>query len=382
MSVLLLVGTKRGLFVARSDAARESWTLDGPYLEGRQVYHAFHDHRSGDAWAATTHAVWGSHVHRSADGGERWELLEAAPHHEDGRGLEAIWTLAPGPASRPHTLFAGIEPAGLFRSDDHGSSWRPVTALNEHPSRATWQPAGGALALHSIAVDPRDDARLYCAISAGGVFRSDDDGASWRPMNDGVRAEFLPGPPPPTGQCVHKLRLHPARPDRLYQQNHCGTYRSDDRGESWHEITAGLPSDFGYVLALDPADADVVFVVPEESSHMRTTVGGRLRVYRTGDAGGRWTAATEGLPQEHAYVSVLREAMDNDDESPVGVYLGTSGGHLFATRDGGRTWRCIAAYLPRILSVTASSMDGGGGRPRGGRRGPRAPRTRRTAGGS
>jgi hypothetical protein len=352
--VVLLIGTKRGLFVAHSDARREEWRISEPRLTGREVYHAFIDPRDGTAWAATDHAVWGAHVHRSADGGATWEVLDSAPHYDDERGLKAIWFLAPGPPEQPATLYAGIEPAGLFVTHDSGASWQSVIALNDHPSNSTWQPAGGGLALGSIQHDPREARRIYCSLSAGGVYRSDDGGASWQPCNRGVRAEFLPDRYPAAGQCVHRLLLHPALPDRLYQQNHCGVYRSDDRGDSWTEITHGLPSEFGYALAIDPADADVAWVIPEESSHMRTTVGGRLRVYRTTDAGASWHALTGGLPQEHAYVSILRDAMCSDDMGPAGVYFGTSSGHLFASNDRGDSWRLVAGYLPRILSVTAS----------------------------
>jgi hypothetical protein len=352
--VVLLIGTKRGLFVAHSDARREEWRISEPRLTGREVYHAFIDPRDGTAWAATDHAVWGAHVHRSADGGATWEVLDSAPHYDDERGLKAIWFLAPGPPEQPATLYAGIEPAGLFVTHDSGASWQSVIALNDHPSNSTWQPAGGGLALGSIQHDPREARRIYCSLSAGGVYRSDDGGASWQPCNRGVRAEFLPDRYPAAGQCVHRLLLHPALPDRLYQQNHCGVYRSDDRGDSWTEITHGLPSEFGYALAIDPADADVAWVIPEESSHMRTTVGGRLRVYRTTDAGASWHALTGGLPQEHAYVSILRDAMCSDDMDPAGVYFGTSSGHLFASNDRGDSWRLVAGYLPRILSVTAS----------------------------
>lgn len=353
MSVRLLIGTKRGLFVADSDD-RASWRISPPRLSGRQVYHAFVDHRAGTAWAATDHTVWGAHVHRSTDGGSSWDVLENAPHYPDERGLRAIWQVAPGPATEPGTLYAGIEPAGLFVSRDSGESWDPVRSLNDHPTSGSWQPAGGSLALGSIQLDPRDPRRIYCAVSAGGVYRSADGGAAWEPMNRGTRADFLPAELPESGQCVHRLLLHPARPDRLYQQNHCGVYRSDDRAESWHDITSNLPSGFGYALAVDPADADIAYVIPEESSHMRTTVAGRLRVYRTRNAGASWQPLTSGLPQQHAYVSILRDAMCNDAHEPVGIYFGTSSGHLFASCDGGESWRLLAGYLPRILSVTAS----------------------------
>lgn len=355
-SVTLLVGTRRGLFLLRSEDRRE-WNIEGPLLEGREVYHAMADPRTGHLWAATDHKVWGPHVHRSTDDGVTWDVLDAAPAHKGKKGVEAIWFLAPGPSDEPETLWAGIEPAGLFVTRDAGASWEPVSSLNDHKTNSTWQPAGGGLALGGIQHDPSDERRIYCSISAGGVYRSDDAGKSWKPVNTGVRADFLPKKYPKSGQCVHKLLLHPARPERLYQQNHCGVYRSDDRGENWVEITANLPSDFGYALALDPREPDTVYVVPEESSHMRAAVDGMLRVFRSTDAGGSWQAMKRGLPQAHAYVSVLRDAMDYDDGEPVGLYFGTSSGHVFTSRDRGESWRPAAAYLPKILCVTVA---GGG----------------------
>lgn len=317
------------------------------------------DPRDGrTAFAAVRHMVWGVHVHRSEDAGRRWQVLPEAPHHEPGAGeeLEAIWHLAPGHASEPGTLYAGVEPAGLFVSRDRGESWEAVRALNEHETRSSWQPAKGGLALHSIYVDPRDAGRIYAAVSAGGVYRSDDGGTSWTPANRGVRADYLPEMRPGAGHCVHRIVLSPTRPDRLYQQSHSGSYRSDDRGASWTEITEGLPSDFGYAIATDPNDADTVYVIPEESSHVRTTVGGAITVYRSRDAGATWQALGDGLPQKNAYVTILREAIDCDGLDPGGVYFGTSSGHLFASRDGGESWEVVAGFLPRILSVKAVVM--------------------------
>lgn len=354
--VRLLVGTRKGLFRATSDPARRDWSLEGPLIEGYEVYHARMDPRSpGTGYAVANHVVWGSHVYRTEDWGESWEPLPGRPLFPPGAGREiaALWHVAPGGTDEPGVVYVGAEPGALFRSADGGESWSWVRALEEHPTRSTWQPAKGGLALHSVLVDPRDSRRLYVSLSAGGVYRSDDRGESWRPVNAGVRADFLPEPRPASGQCVHCVRLHPRRPDRLYHQDHCGLYRSDDRGESWEEISAGLPSDFGYVVGLDPADPDRCWVIPEESSHMRTVAGRRLRVYETRDAGTSWTARTEGLPQRHAYVTILREALDTDDLDPCGVYFGTSTGHLFAASDGA-SYRPVAAFLPKILSVTAS----------------------------
>ncbi|MGH7470593.1 MAG: VPS10 domain-containing protein [Longimicrobiales bacterium] len=349
--VRLFVGTKRGLFVLTSEAAREQWHVSQPMLAGREVYFVGRDGTDGTIWATTRHTVWGAHVFVSHDSGTTWDVLPSAPHYADGRGLHAVWCITR--AAQSGTLFAGIEPAGLFCSRDGGSSWQSIPALNEHPTAQTWQPAGEALALHSIHIHGD---RIVCAISAGGFYRSDDGGSTWRALNRGVRADFLPERYPASGQCVHKLVVHPANPDRIYQQNHCGVYRSDDGGENWLEITNELPSDYGYALTVDPRDPDTAFVIPEESSEMRTTVGGRVRVYRTTDAGSSWQPLGRGLPQQDAYLSILREGMDSDTLDPVGEYFGTSGGQLFASRNRGESWRQIAAYLPRIICVRADTI--------------------------
>jgi len=347
--VTLLVGTKRGLFRLTSDDRRASWNISPPLLTGREVYFIGRGFEAGSLWATSRHKVWGTHIHRSVDGGETWNILETAPHYSDELALHAIWSVVPTPDGA--LLYAGIEPAGLFVSRDEGKSWAGVDPLNDHPTTGTWQPAGGALALHSITAGP--GGRLTCAVSAGGFYRSDDAGKSWRALNRGVRADFLPQRFPESGQCVHKVLAHPLNPDRLYQQNHCGVYRSDDGGASWSEITANLPSEFGYALVLDPHDTDTAFVIPEESSHMRATIGGRLRVYRTEDAGASWRALENGLPQENAYLSILREGMTTDELDPCGVYVGTSSGHLFVSADRGDAWKLVAGFLPRIICVAA-----------------------------
>lgn len=366
-AVAVLVGTRKGLFIARSDAAREDWAMEGPHLAGYEIQAAFLDpRRPWRGYAAAHHPVWGIHVYRSDDAGHSWHPLAEVPRHggdDSPEELRMIWCLAPGPAAEPDTLYAGIEPAGLFVSRDAGESWTPLTGFNDHPTRPLWAPAKGGLAVHSIQVDPDDSRRLYTALSAGGVFRSDDAGETWKACNSGVRAPYLPRQDAPAGHCVHRLLVHPDGDGRLYQQSHHGTYRSDDHGEHWTEITGTLPSDFGYALATDPRERDRLYTVPEEDSQFRATVDARLRVFTTADAGGHWTPLHEGLPQENVFVTILRDGLDSDGLAPLGLYLGTSSGHLFASADDGRRWRLVAGYLPGILTVRAALTQARGGRP-------------------
>jgi hypothetical protein len=355
--VAVLVGTRKGLFVVRSDAARAYWQVEGPHLAGYEIQRAFLDRRRpGTGYALAEHPVWGRHVYRSADAGCSWEPLREIPRHRHDEGADSIrrmWSLAPGADAEPDTLYAGIEPPGLFVSRDRGESWRPLTAFNAHATRDTWTPAKGGLAVHSIQVDPRDGRRLFVALSAGGVYRSRDGGRSFEAINAGVRAPYLPDPQAASGHCVHRILLHPRNPERLYQQGHAGTYRSDDAGAHWQDITAGLPSDFGYALASDPGDADSVLVIPENNSQFRATVDGRIRVFRSRDAGRSWHDTSDGLPQQNAYVTILRDGLDSDGLAPCGFYFGTSSGHLFASVDGGDHWRLLCGFLPGILSVAA-----------------------------
>ena len=350
---MLLVGTEKGLFRVRPGKRAGRPHIDGPHLAGYRVLHAVAGPgQPRELLAAVDHPVWGSHIHRSSDGGEHWASLDATPQHPPRRhqqSLNSIWHLAWSPDGR--TLYAGIDPAGLFVSDDRGASWRDVPALNEHETRGAWEPSRGLFALHSICVDRQDPAHLVVAVSAGGVYRSVDAGASWRAANEGVRAENLPERFPVAGHNVHRMVMHPLDGRRLYRQCYHGTYRSDDGGGAWIEITGDLPSDFGYAIACDPLDPDTVFQIPESSSHLRTTVDGRLRVFRSTDAGRSWQSASSGLPQQHAYVTVLRDAMDADAQVPGQVAFGTSSGHVFLTRDHGHGWELLAEFLPRVLSV-------------------------------
>jgi photosystem II stability/assembly factor-like uncharacterized protein len=343
MSRLVLAGTRKGLFMIHDGE------LSGQTLTGWSVFHAMRDARDGALYAATNHAVYGGTVHRSADGGETWERSEQIelPGHELGE----TWHVEPGHASEPTTIFLGAAPGALFRSDDSARTWRPVEGLVEHETRARWAPGAGGMCCHSVQIDPDAPGRMYAAISAAGAFRTEDGGATWTPINAGVAADFLPDPDPEVGQCVHKLLLHPARPERLWQQNHCGVYRSDDRGTTWERLDGnGLPSDFGFPIALDPSDPDVAFVIPEEGAGNRVTAGGRLGVYRTGDAGASWELHADGLP-DPAWAVVLREGMGWDKRGPV---LGTQAGSVWALEDD--RWSELASDLPPVLSVEVCEL--------------------------
>ena len=355
MAVAVLVGTRKGLFVITGDESRREWSLDGPHLTGWEVLHAVRDPRDETLYAATNNFVYGATVHRSRDRGQNWERPEGIGlPEESGLTLEKTWHVEPGRADEPGTLWLGAAPGALFLTDDGGTSWEPVHSLLEDPTRERWQPGAGGMCTHSIQLDPSDPQRMYVGISAAGVFRSEDGGASWTPANSGTAADFMPENPfPEVGQCVHKLLLHPAQPDRLWQQNHCGVYRSDDRGESWERLEGnGLPSGFGFPLALDPEDPDAAWVVPEVGAENRVTCDGRLGVYRTRDGGASWELLTNGLPQS-AWAAVKREGMSFDRLDPVAIYLGTQSGSVFVSPDGGGEWLEAARYLPEILSVEA-----------------------------
>jgi hypothetical protein len=353
--VTLFVGTAKGLFRLTSDAARRRWRIEGPFIRGYEVIHTCR--AVGDEatiYAAARHSVWGAHIYCSRDGGDRWEPLAAAPHHPPGvhrQSLRAIWHLEPAPDGG--ALYAGIDPPGLFVSTDGAQNWRALDGFNDHPTRGCWEPSKGIFAVHSIQLDPGDPRRMYAAVSAGGAYRSLDGGASWLPANEGVRAENLPERHPVAGHNIHRLVLHPKSTARLYRQCYNGVYRSDDGAASWQEITGDLPADFGYAIVTDPDDPDTVYQIPEDGPEFRTVAGGRLRVFVSHAGGHEWRSVSKGLPREHVYVTVLREALALDDRRPRGLYLGTSGGHLFASNDAAGSWTLIADFLPRILSVKA-----------------------------
>ena len=360
--VLLLVGTMKGAFLLRSDASRSQWEIGGPYFPGSAVYAMAYDDRAGRKriWAGPQSMHWGALLRSSDDFGQSWTNPEAAnvkfPEGTDA-ALKNIWQIVPGRASEADTLYCGVEPAALFISNDAGETWNLQEALWNHPQRPKWQPGGGGLCMHTILLDPADAQRVRVAVSTAGMYVTEDGGANWRPSNQGVRADFLPEKYPEFGQCVHKVVQAKQRPERMFLQNHWGLYRSDDRGESWTDIANGVPSDFGFPMTTHPNDPDCAWIVPLESDEFRCTPEGKLRVYRTRDAGASWEPLGNGLPQHGAYETVLRDAMAVDSLDRVGVYFGTRNGKLFGSADEGESWTSLADGLPAIVSVKAARIS-------------------------
>jgi photosystem II stability/assembly factor-like uncharacterized protein len=345
----LLVGTRKGVFVASADAARETWSLRGPFCEAWPINHVIGDPATATIYAGGGNAWFGPAVWKSTDLGETWTHSSAGLAYPEGETpVTTVWSLA----AAHGVLYAGVEPAGLFRSTDAGETWTHMEGLRAHPTRPDWQPGGAGLILHGILTHPADSQKIWVAISAVGVFFTEDGGTSWTPRNRGIRNDYGPDKYPEFGQCVHGITMAAGRPDRLYQQNHCGMYRSADGGQNWESIEAGLPSTFGFPAVAHPHDPDTLFLLPLNGDTAgRYVPEGKAAVWRTRDAGAHWQALRAGLPQEHAFFGVLRQAMAVDRMSPAGVYFGTSGGALYASANEGETWAAIAQYLPAITSV-------------------------------
>ncbi|MBI4202284.1 MAG: exo-alpha-sialidase [Chloroflexi bacterium] len=359
--VMVLVGTRKGAFIMESGPGRRRWKVRGPYHEGQNIMHMAFDGRSGALFAAVGDPWFGSRVYRSTDLGYTWNEPQSGPAFPSDTGLtlEKVWHVEPGRRGEPGVIYAGVEPAALFKSSDNGESWQFVHSLNNHPSRPTWQPGAGGLCLHTIVLDPLDSQRMYVAISAAGIFRTTDGGVSWHPANQGTRVNFMPDQPPAyaeMGQCVHKVVLNPVEPRRLYQQNHCGVYRSDDGADHWVEITEGLPSDWGFGIAVHPHQADTIWVCPGTSGYKHWVPDAQMAIYRTRNQGRAWEKLTRGLPQKDAYLNVLREGMAVDALQPAGLYLGTNTGQLFFSTDEGDSWREAAPLFPPINSVGVATL--------------------------
>ena len=353
MGLNVLVGTKKGLFVLEGDAERREWTLNGPHLTGFSVYHAIRDPRDGSLYAATNFFDGGT-VHRSSDNGETWERAEELGLPEGGElKLNATWHVEPGGNGE---LWLGGDPGVLFRSDDKGATWQPNEGILHHETREQWAPGAGGMCLHSIATWPGDPSRLALAISAVGVWLSDDGGQTWRHGNKGLVPRYIPeeAREETIALCVHNMHRAPSQPERIFMQFHGGVYRSDDAGESWIDIGAdtGLPSDFGFPLVIDPGDPDSAYVIPLVADLDRVTPDGRVRVYETRDAGASWTARGDGLPAEDAYLTILRQAFGREGSGErMGLYFGATSGDVFGSNDAGATWFTAASKLPPVHSV-------------------------------
>ena len=355
---VLMVGTKKGLWIGRSGADRQHWEWSEPKLSMQGIYGTGIDIR-GDRprlFAGATSEHWGPGVFRSDDLGETWTETQGAAVRfpaDLGSSVERVWQIQPGPADQPGVVYAGTQPSALFRSADSGESFELVRSLWDHPHRPQWGEGFGGQAIHTVVPHPDDDQRVTVAMSTGGVYRTADGGRSWAPANIGIKAYFLPDPWPEFGQCVHKVAAHPARPERLFAQNHHGVYRSDDGGDSWASIADGLPADFGFPIVVHPQDPDTVFVFPLVADGERFPPDGKARVWRSADAGETWAPSTSGLP-DGFYAAVMRDAFTADNADRAGLYFGARDGSVFASFDGGDTWTQLAEHLPDVLSVRAA----------------------------
>lgn len=381
--VMVFVGTTKGGFVFESDDARKKWGMSDIQFKSWNVMHIQLDPRDNRLHAAVSHNVYGPTTHYSDEFGKTWVQAKQVPalprtsksgrpastvdeaiRTESGESIKyvpekmiKVWNIRPGRESEPNVLYAGAQPASLFVSKDRGETWELNEGLYDHPQRGEWNPGNGGLCLHTIVLDPTDLNRMYIAVSAAGCYRTDDGGQTWKPYNKNVRADFMPNKFPEFGQCVHKMTMHPSSPNVLYQQNHCGVYRSDNMGEDWVDIGEGkLPARFGFPIAVHPTDPKTVYVVLEESDEFRMSVDGKFSVWRSRDAGDSWQRISNGLP-ERAHLDVLREAMATDTFEDAGIYIGTNTGQLFYSRDSGDSWELLAEFLPPIQSVEAAVIE-------------------------
>jgi hypothetical protein len=367
--VRILVGTRKGAFVLTADGTRRQWDVRGPLFGGWEMYHL-----KGSAvdpnrlWASQSTGWFGQLLQRSDDGGATWEPVgnqfaydgptgthqwyDGTPHPWE---FARVWHLEPS-LHDADTIWAGVEDAALFRSTDAGASWHELPGLRTHGTASSWQPGAGGLCLHTILQHPRDAGRLYVAISSAGAFRTDDGGTTWRPINRGLKSEGIPDPDAEVGHCVHRLALHPSRPDVLFMQKHWDVMRSDDGGGAWREVSGNLPSDFGFPIDVHAHEPETIYVVPITSDSEHYPPEGKLRVYRSRTGGDEWEPLTHGLPQENCFVNVLRDAMSVDRLDPCGVYFGTTGGQVYASADGGDRWVPIVRDLPPVLSVEVQTL--------------------------
>jgi hypothetical protein len=367
--VRLLVGTRKGAFVLTSDAKRAKWDVSGPHFAGWEIYHVKGSPTDPNRlYASQTSAWFGQLIQRSNDGGVTWEPMgnqftydgvpgthqwyDGTPHPWE---FKRVWHLEPS-LTDPDTVYAGVEDAAIFVTQDGAKSWEELSGLRKHGSGPHWSPGAGGMCLHTILLDPKQAGRMYIAISAAGAFRSDDAGVTWKAINQGLRSEHIPDPKAEVGHCVHRLALHPSRPATLFMQKHWDVMRSDDGGDSWREVSGNLPTDFGFPIDVHAHEPETIYVVPIKSDSEHYPLDGKLRVYRSRTGGNEWEALTNGLPQSDCYVNVLREAMDVDSLDPCGVYFGTTGGQVYGSANAGDRWEAIVRDLPPVLSVEVQTL--------------------------
>lgn len=392
-AVRVLVGTKKGAFILTSDTQRSKWTVDGPFFAGWEIYHMKASPVDPNRIYASQSSSWfGQIIQRSDDGGKTWfqpGFKEGEPtstsdgmpvtesnkfaydiSKEKGKPLtthqwydgtqhpwefKRVWHLEPS-LTDADTVYAGVEDAAIFKTTDGGKIWTELSALRGHRTGAMWQPGAGGMAVHTIILDKKNPGRIYVAISAAGAFRSDDDGASWKPINKGLSSNYIPDPNAETGHCVHRIAMHPAKPDVLFMQKHWDVLRTDNAGELWTEVSGNLPSDFGFVIDVHAQEPNTVYVIPIKSDSEHFPPEGKLRVYRSRKGGNEWEALTNGLPQSDCYVNVLRDAMAVDTLDPCGIYFGTTGGQVYGSSDGGDHWNAIVQNLPPVYSVEVQAV--------------------------
>ena len=368
-SVRVLVGTRKGAFILTADGKRQHWDVSGPHFGGWEIYHLKGSPADPNRLYASQSSSWfGQVIQRSSDGGKTWEAVGNQFAYDGPTGTHVwydgtqrpwefarVWHLEPT-RNDPDTVYAGIQDAALFRTTDGGKSWHELPGLRNHASAPAWQPGAGGMCLHTILLDPSHAGRIYIAISAAGVFRSDDAGTTWRPMNRGLRSEQIPDPTAEVGHCVHRIAMHPSRPNVLFMQKHWDVMRSDDAGETWKDVGGNLPTDFGFPIDVHAHEPETVYVVPITSDSYHYPPDGRLRVYRSRTGGNEWEALTKGLPQKDCYVNVLRDAMAVDTLDQCGVYFGTTGGQVYVSADGGDSWSAIVHDLPPVLSVEVQTL--------------------------
>jgi photosystem II stability/assembly factor-like uncharacterized protein len=368
--VRVLVGTKKGAFILEADGKRDKWEMTGPHFAGWEIYHMKGSPVDPNRIYASQSSGWfGQVVQRSGDGGKTWEAVgnkfaydgvpgthqwyDGTPHPWE---FKRVWHFEPS-LTDPNVVYAGIEDAAIFQTTDGGATWNELPGLRGHGSGPKWQPGAGGMCLHTIILDKKNPGRIYIAISAAGAFRTDDGGVTWKPINKGLRSQYIPDPDAEVGHCVHHVAMHPAKPETLFMQKHWDVMRSDNAGDSWTEVSGNLPTDFGFVIDVNANEPETIYVVPIKSDSEHYVHEGKLRVYRSKTGGNEWEALTKGLPQQDVYVNVLRDAMAVDQLDKCGVYFGTTGGQVYCSPDGGDNWVAIAEHLPSVCSVEVQTLS-------------------------